>query len=53
MYGHSWVDANSDDPTRGLVHHNQGPMRFESKGLTTKEIDTPETVFHLTDEGQP
>jgi hypothetical protein len=50
---HRWpepVDPEPDNPTRALVHHNEDPMGFESKGLTPEHIDTPQTVFRLTDE---
>ncbi len=53
IYRRSRVDPKHDDPTCALVHNDDDPMRFESKGLTPKEIDTPQTIFCLTNEGQP
>jgi hypothetical protein len=53
IHRRSRVDPKPDNPTRALVHHDEDPMRFESKGLTPKEIYTPQTIFCLTNEGKP
>jgi len=47
------VDPDPDDPTRALVHDDENPMGLKSKGLTPEEIDAPQTVFHVAEEGQP
>ena len=46
------VDPEADDPTSALVHDDQHPMGLESKGLTPEEIDAPQTVLHVANEGQ-
>jgi len=53
IHGRSRVDLEPDDPTSALVHDDEVPMGFESKGLTPEEIDAPQTVFHVANEGQP
>ena len=51
--GRSRVNPKPNDPTCALVHDDEAPMRFESKRLTPEEIDTPQTIFGLTNEGKP
>ena len=53
IHRRSRVDPKPNNPTCALVHHDEDPMSFESKGLTPKEIDAPETVFRMPDERKP
>lgn len=52
IHRRSRVDAEPDNSTRALIHHDEDPMGLESKGLTPKEIDTPQAIFCLPYEGQ-
>ncbi len=49
----SRVDTEPNDLARELVHDDEDRMGFESKGLTPEEIDAPQTVLQVTNEGQP
>ena len=53
IHGRGRVDPEPDDPTRALVHDDEDPMGLESKGLTPEEINAPQTVLHVANEGQP
>ena len=53
IHGRSRVDPEPDDPTRAVVHDNEDPMGFESEGLTTKEIHTPQAILCVAEERQP
>src|SRR5271157_1757544 len=46
-------DAKANDPASEHVHHNHDPIAFEQNRLTAKEIDTPEAVSSLPDDGEP
>ncbi len=47
------VYGKSNDPAAPLVHDEQHPVGMQGDGLTTKQIDTPQTVFCMADERQP
>ena len=47
------MDPEPDNPTRVLGHNEEDPMGLEPKGLTPKAIDTPQTIFYLTNAGKP
>ena len=45
--GRSRVDFEPDNSTRAVIHHDEDTIGLESKGLTPKEIDAPQTVLRL------
>ena len=49
----SCLNAKPDDPSGVLVHDHQDPMGPQDDRFASEQIDTPEAVFHLTNEGQP
>src|SRR3982074_45819 len=49
----SRMDAEPNDPARVLIHDHQDPVGTQCCGLTLEQIDAPETVFHVAQEGQP
>ncbi len=52
IHGWSRVDPEPDNPTRALIRHDEDPMGRESKGLTPKEVDTPQAVLRLPQKGK-
>jgi hypothetical protein len=50
---HAAVHAKSDDPTRALVHHDKNPDRPQDCGFASKQIETPQTVLRMTEQGEP
>ena len=49
----SGMDAESNNSTRELVHHDQDPMCSQGCRLTTKQIAAPQAVFGMAKEGEP
>ena len=49
----SGMHAKTDNPARILIHDNQDPVSPQRRRLAAKQIHTPETVLHLTQESQP
>ena len=47
------MHAEADDASGELVHHDEYPMGAQQNGLTAKQIDTPQAIFHVTDESEP
>jgi len=50
--GHG-LDGNADDPARELVHDEQDPVTLEENGFGPEQVQTPETLFGVTEEGEP
>ena len=50
---HPCVHSNADDSSRELVHHDEYPMRAQHDGFAAKQVDAPEAVLHVSDEGEP
>jgi hypothetical protein len=48
-----WGDAKADDTTGEDVHDQQDPMAAQDDRFNAKQIDTPDTVFCLSDDRQP
>ena len=47
------MDAKSDDTVRKQVHDHQYPVALYEDGLTAEQINTPEAVLGVSEEGQP
>ena len=47
------MHPKSDDSTRELIHDEKGPVGLEHHGFTPEQIGAPETVLHVSDEGEP
>ena len=47
------MNTETDETTGELIHHHQHPMAFEANRLTSEQIDTPKTVFHVANESEP
>ena len=45
------LDTKADDPTAELVHHHHDPMSFQQNRFASKQVDAPEAVFHVPNEG--
>ena len=46
-------DSKADDTTGEDVHDQQDPMAAQDDRFNAKQIDTPDAVFCLSDDGQP
>ena len=49
----SGLHPKAGAPARVLIHDNQNLVSPQRRRLATKQIHTPETVLHLTQESQP
>ncbi len=47
------MDAESDDPARILIHDDKDRVRPQCRRLAKEQVDTPETVLEVSNEGQP
>jgi hypothetical protein len=47
------MHAEANDAPRELIHDHEYPVCLEQDRLTSKQIYTPETIFHMADESQP
>ena len=47
------VHAEPNDATSILIHDDQNSVSPQHRRFAAKEVRTPETVLHLTEEGQP
>lgn len=47
------MDAERNDPAGTLIHHDQDPVGPQDGRFAPEQIQTPETVFHVANEGQP
>jgi hypothetical protein len=47
------MDAEPNDPAGILIHHDQDPVGPQRGRFAPEQIQTPETVFHVANEGQP
>src|SRR5215472_7446499 len=47
------VQAEPNDRTSVLIHDDQNPVSAQHCRFAAKEVRTPETVLHLTEECQP
>ena len=45
------VHAKSDEAAGELVHDHEHPVALEHDGLTPKQVDAPQTVGRVADEG--
>jgi hypothetical protein len=49
----SGMRPKADDPACVLIHDDEDPVSPKDCRLAAKQIDTPETVLEVADEGQP
>ncbi len=47
------LNAEADDTPSEQIHHDEKPMRPQYDGFTAKEVNTPQAIFHVSDERQP
>jgi len=47
----AWLYDKADDAPGELIHHHHHPVRLNHQRFTTKEIDAPEAVFGMSEEG--
>lgn len=50
---HARLHGEADDAASELIHDDHHPMGFEDQRFTTKEIDAPEAVLGMSEEGEP
>ena len=46
-------DAETDQPARPYVHDQQHPVTVQKDRFAAEQVDAPEAILHVTDEGQP
>ena len=46
-------DAEADDPPSENVHHHHDSIALHQNRLTAEEVDAPQAVSGVPDEGQP
>ena len=49
----SCVYTKADDAPSELVHDHEHPVALQKNGFTPKQINAPEAVLRVPDEGQP
>ena len=49
----SGVNTESNDSAVELIHDDKDPVGSQGCGFASEQIDTPEAVLHVTQEGQP
>ena len=49
----SSLDAESNDLARVLIHDGQNPVGPQRRRFAPEEVQTPETVLQVSNEGQP
>jgi hypothetical protein len=47
------MHAKADDATCALIHHYENPMRAEHGRFATKQVETPQSVLRMTEDGEP
>src|SRR5210317_2080975 len=47
------MHAEANDAPRELIHDHEHPVCLEQDRLTSKQIYTPKTIFHMADKSQP
>ena len=47
------MDAKTNDASCILIHRDQYPVRLQQNRFTSKQIDTPQTIFQMADEREP
>ena len=47
------MDTESDDTARKLIHDYKNPVALQQNGFTPKQVDAPEAVPGVPEEGQP
>jgi len=47
------VDTKSDDTPSELVHDHEHPVAIQKNGVTPEQINAPEAILCIPNEGQP
>ena len=47
------VTGESHDATRELIHHDENPVCSQCGRFASEQVETPKTVFHVTEESEP
>ena len=47
------LNAKTNNPTGEDIHQDQDPMTLEEDGFGAEQVKAPQTVFGLTQEGEP
>lgn len=47
------MDAEADDATGELIHEDEDPMGAQGGRFAPEQVNTPEAVLHVSEEGQP
>ena len=47
------LGADADDPAREEIHDDHDPVALENNRFTTEQIDVPQAVRCVSDEGEP
>src|SRR5210317_1921159 len=47
------MDTKSDDAPSELVHNHEYPVTIQKNGFTPKQINTPQAIFGVPEEGKP
>ena len=47
------MDTKSDDTARKLIHDDEYPVALQKNGFAPKQVNAPEAVFRVSQEGQP
>jgi len=47
------MDAEADDATGELIHEDEDPMGAQDGRFAAEQVDTPETILRVPEEGQP
>ena len=46
-------NSKTNNATRELIHHDENPIGSQRCGFTSEQIATPQTVLHVTKQGEP
>src|SRR5262245_39854043 len=47
------MHAKAHNATRGVVHHDEHPMRPQDRRFAPKQVETPQTVLRVTEDREP
>ena len=45
------LNSKTDDPSGELIHDYEDPIRAQCNGFATDQINAPQTVLHVANEG--
>ena len=47
------MDTESNDTARELIHNYKNPVALQQDGFAAEEVNTPQAVLCVAEEGQP